>query len=88
MEIDLEQYGESMQSHDLLDRIAVDPGVCFGKPVVRRTRIWVGTVLGLMADGVSVDEVLHDYPSLTDDDIRACLAYGAKLSTSRYVDIE
>jgi uncharacterized protein (DUF433 family) len=76
-----------MSSPDLLQRISIDPEVCFGKPTVRGTRIWVGLVLDLLADGMSVDEVLSEYPSLTLDDVRACLAFGAKLSTGRYVDV-
>jgi uncharacterized protein (DUF433 family) len=47
---------------ELLDRIAVDPNVCFGKPTIRGTRIWVGLVLDLLADGMSIDEILHEYP--------------------------
>lgn len=76
-----------MKSEELLDRIAVDPNVCFGKPTVRGTRIWVGLVLDLLADGMTIDEILDEYPSLTDDDIRACLAFGARMSTGRYVDV-
>ena len=76
-----------MKSHELLERITIDPNVCFGKPTVRGTRIWVGLVLDLLADGMTVVEILYEYPSLTDDDIRACLAYGARLSTARYVDV-
>jgi uncharacterized protein (DUF433 family) len=76
-----------MKPEELLDRIVVDPNVCFGKPTVRGTRIWVGLVLDLLADGMTIDEILDEYPSLTDDDIRACLAFGAKLSTGRYVDV-
>jgi uncharacterized protein (DUF433 family) len=76
-----------MKPEELLERIVVDPNVCFGKPTVRGTRIWVGLVLDLLADGMTIDEILGEYPSLTDDDIRACLAFGAKLSTGRYVDV-
>lgn len=76
-----------MTSHELLERITIDPNVCFGKPTVRGTRIWVGLVLDLLADGMTVAEIFDEYPSLTDDDIRACLAYGARLSTARYVDV-
>lgn len=76
-----------MKSHERLERITIDPNVCFGKPTVRGTRIWVGLVLDLLADGMTVVEILDEYPSLTDDDIRACLAYGARLSTARYVDV-
>lgn len=51
-----------------------DPDVAFGKPVVQGTRIPVSIVLGLLADGLTVAELLAEYPHLTEDDIRACLA--------------
>lgn len=72
---------------ELLDRIEIDPAVSFGKPRVRGTRIWVGLVLGLMADGMTADEILADYPQLSADDLRACLAYGARLATGHFVDV-
>jgi uncharacterized protein (DUF433 family) len=72
---------------DLVDRITIDPNVCFGKRTIRGTRIWVGLILGFLADEVSVDEILADYPDLTDEDIRACPAYGARLSIGRDVDV-
>jgi uncharacterized protein (DUF433 family) len=62
----------------LLDRIAIDPQGRFGKPCVRGTRISVGDVLGYLAGGMSEDEILHDFPQLERDDIRACLAYAAE----------
>lgn len=76
-----------MKPEELLDRIVVDPNVCFGKPTVRGTRIRVGLVLDLLADGMTIDEILDEHPSLTDDDIRACLAFGARMSAGRYVDV-
>ena len=76
-----------MATGDLLERITIDPNVCFGKPTIRGTRVWVGLVLGFLADGMTIEEILAEYPSLTDDDIRACLAYGARLSVGRYVDV-
>lgn len=72
---------------DLLGRVVTDPAVCFGKPTVRGTRIWVGLVLGLLADGLTVQDVLADYPSLSEEDVRACLAYGARLTSGRFVDV-
>ena len=63
---------------NLLDRIATDPAVRFGKPCVRGTRISVGDVLEYLASGMSEDEILADFPQLTRDDIRACLAYAAE----------
>jgi len=75
-------------AHDeLLGRVVTDPAVCFGKPTVRGTRIWVGLVLGLLADGLTVEDVLADYPSLSEADVRACLAYGARLTSGRFVDV-
>jgi len=61
-----------------LDRITIDSNVRFGKPCVRGTRITVGDVLGYLAGGTSEDEILREFPQLTRDDIRACLAYAAE----------
>jgi uncharacterized protein (DUF433 family) len=54
-----------------------NPNKRFGKPCVRETRITVYDVLGWLASGMEIEEILHDFPELTDDDIRACLAYAA-----------
>ena len=62
----------------LLDRIAVDPAIRFGKPCVRGTRISVGDILGYLAGGMSEAQILADFPQLTSDDVRACLAYAAE----------
>ncbi len=62
----------------LLERITVDPAIRFGKPCVRGTRLTVGDVLGYLAGGMSDDQVIADFPQLTKDDIRACLAYAAE----------
>jgi len=63
---------------NLLERIAIDPAIRFGKPCVRGTRIAVGDVMEYLAGGMSEDEILSDFPQLTRDDIRACLAYAAE----------
>jgi uncharacterized protein (DUF433 family) len=62
----------------LLNRIAADPVIRFGKPCVRGTRISVGDVLGYLAGGMSEAQILADFPQLTSDDMRACLAYAAE----------
>jgi uncharacterized protein (DUF433 family) len=80
------QYPEAMLS-ELPDRIDIDPQVCFGKPRIKGTRIWVGLVLGMMADGMTAEEILEQYPQLTEEDLRACLAYGAQLAVGRFVDV-
>jgi uncharacterized protein (DUF433 family) len=72
---------------ELLERIWIDPKRCFGKPCIRGTRIWVSLVLDLLASGMSQQEVLEEYPSLTPLDIQACIAYGAEMSRERHVPI-
>jgi len=71
----------------LLQRISVDPNVCFGKPCIRGTRIWVSFLLDLIANGMSIEETLSEYPQLDEDDIRAAIAYGAEMARERYVEI-
>jgi len=56
-------------------RIALDPDVLAGKPVIRGTRLAVEFVIGLMADGWSESDILANYPGIVRDDIIACLAY-------------
>lgn len=63
---------------NLLERIAVDPNIRFGKPCVRGTRVSVGDVLGYLAGGMTETEIMGDFPQLSRDDIRACLAYAAE----------
>jgi uncharacterized protein (DUF433 family) len=63
---------------DYLSRITIDPEVRFGKPCVRGTRLTVGDVLSYLAAGMTEDNILADFPQLTRDDIRACLAFAAE----------
>ena len=71
----------------LLQRISIDPGVCFGKPCIRGTRIWVSLILDFLANGMGIEEILTEYPQLTKEDVRAAIAYGAEMSRERYVEI-
>jgi uncharacterized protein (DUF433 family) len=73
--------------NEILSRIAVDPGICFGKPCIRGTRIWVSLLLDFLASGATIDEILGDYPQLTREDVLAAIAYGAEMSRERYVDL-
>jgi len=59
------------------ERITVTPGVRSGKPCIRKTRITVYDVLEYLAGGMTEDEILADFPSLTRQDIHACLAFAA-----------
>lgn len=60
------------------NRIIIDPAIRFGKPVVRGTRITVGDVLSYLASGMCEADILRDFPQLTLEDIRACLAFAAE----------
>ncbi len=62
----------------LLECITVEPGKCGGRPCIRRMRIRVTDILGMLADGVSHEEILKDFPYLEPDDIKAALAYAAR----------
>ena len=73
--------------NELLQRITIDPNVCFGKPCIRGTRIWVSLILDFLASGMKEAEVLEDYPQLTSEDIRAALAYGAEAARGRFISV-
>jgi uncharacterized protein (DUF433 family) len=64
----------------LLSRITVDPNICHGKPCIRGLRYPVEWLLELLSSGMSQDEVLADYPDLERDDLRAALAFAAKMT--------
>lgn len=67
------------------DRIALDPRILVGKPVVRGTRISVELIVDLLAAGWNNEQVLDSYPTLEAEDIRACLAYASELLRSEKV---
>jgi uncharacterized protein (DUF433 family) len=76
-----------MTGPDLLERISIDPAICFGKPCIKGHRIWVALILGMLSEGRTVDEILADYPTLDEADIRACMAYGALLAGGHVADL-
>ena len=65
-------------SHPYKDIITIEPGKRSGKPCIRGLRITVYDVLSYLAAGMTVDEVLNDFPILTKDDVLACLSYAAE----------
>jgi len=66
---------------ELQQRIALDPRVMTGKPVIRGTRIPVELIVRMLAQGISEAEILKEYPRLQPQDIRAALAYAARVLT-------
>jgi uncharacterized protein (DUF433 family) len=71
----------------LLERISIDPDVCFGKPCIRGTRIWVSLVLDMLAAGASEQELLRNYPQLSREDVLAAIAYGAEAARECIIPI-
>jgi uncharacterized protein (DUF433 family) len=71
---------------DLLQRIVVNPALFAGKPVVRGQRLAVEHVLGMLAAGDSVDDVLQAYPRLQREDVLACLLYARRLVAHERVE--
>jgi len=70
---------------DWKKRIVVDPGILAGKPVVKGTRLAVEFIIDLLAQGWTEEEILRNYPGLTSEDIRACLAYASTVLKSERV---
>ena len=62
-------------------RISISAGICHGKPVIKGTRVLVSNILGALASGETIEEVLEDYPNITREDIYAALDFGSILST-------
>ena len=76
-----------MTHAELLARISIDPNVSGGKPCIRGHRIWVSLILDFLASGVAVEQILQDYPQLTVDDVRACIAFGSEMTRERTVHV-
>jgi uncharacterized protein (DUF433 family) len=71
-----------------LDRVSIDPNVCHGQACVSGTRIPVHQVVHMLANGDTVDDLLIEYPSLSREDIMACLEYAADLAEEQVTPIE
>jgi len=67
-----------MKEKQLLERITLNPKVMVGKPVIKGTRLTVEYILGLLAHGATVTEILQEYEGLIEEDIQACLIFAAK----------
>jgi uncharacterized protein (DUF433 family) len=72
---------------DLIDRITIDPNICHGKPTIRGLRYPVETILELLSSGMTVEQILADYEDLERDDILAALAYAAKMTHLKRIDL-
>jgi uncharacterized protein (DUF433 family) len=71
----------------LLSRITIDPEICHGKPTIRGLRYPVETILELLSSGMTIEELLADYEDLDREDILAVLAFAARLSQVKRLEI-
>lgn len=68
-------------------RISVDPGICHGQACIKGTRIPVHQIVHMLANGDSIEELLAEYPSVTREDVLACLDYAASLAEEHIAPI-
>lgn len=64
----------------LINIITINPEICHDKPTIRNMRYPVELILDLLSSGMTIQEILEDYPSLEEDDIKACLAFASRLT--------
>lgn len=69
-----------MAHTDLIQRVTTDPAIAGGKPCIRGTRIYIDIILDGMAEGLTAEQIIDHYPHLTQEDVRAALAYAAELT--------
>ncbi len=69
------------------EMISIRDDVCHGKPCIKGTRIWVSLILDFLASGSTVEEILVEYPQLSEEEVRACIAYGAEVVRERYIPL-
>lgn len=72
----------------MFDRISIDPSVCHGQACIKGTRIPVHQIVGMLANGDTFESLLKAYPTITREDIRACLEYAAFLAEEQITPIE
>jgi uncharacterized protein (DUF433 family) len=70
------------------ERIVIDANICHGQACIRGTRIPVHQIIGMLANGDTIEEILIEYPSLQREDILACLNYAAALAEEQVTPIE
>ncbi len=75
-----------MSNEQLLARITTDPNICHGKPCIRGLRYPVDLLLDLLSGDMTQEQILADYPDLEAADLRAAIAYGARLSRVKSIE--
>ncbi|MBW4627055.1 MAG: DUF433 domain-containing protein [Brasilonema octagenarum HA4186-MV1] len=76
-----------MSKESLLSGVSIDANIYFGKPCIRGHRIWVSLILDFLAIGMTIEDLLEEYPGIEREDILACIVYGAEMARDYYVEI-
>ena len=76
-----------MTPKTLDQHIETTRGICGGKPCIRGHRIWVSLILDFLAAGQSFEDIIAEYPQLTPEDLRACIAYASEMTRERTVHV-
>ncbi len=74
--------------HYRFQRITVDPNKCFGKPCIRGLRIPVASILSYLSAGMTVEEILAEWPELEPEDIYEALGFAAQAMEERFISLE
>jgi uncharacterized protein (DUF433 family) len=74
-----------MDAQKLMERITFNPDICHGKPTIRNSRYMVESLLELMASGMTMDEILEDFPGLEREDLQACLMFAVRLTQLKHI---
>lgn len=74
--------------HPEFKRISINPEICFGKPRIDGTRMPVASVLEYLASGMSINELLKDFPFLAEADVLEALAFSARIMQDKYFTLE
>ncbi len=77
-----------MSNLDWKNRISADPNICGGKVCIKGTRIMVSVILDNLAEGITEKEILREYPSLKEEDIKAAIMYAASLTNGEIIPIK
>ena len=72
----------------MFDRISINPSICHGQACIKGTRIPVHQIVGMLANGDTFESLLKAYPTITGEDIRACLEYASSLAEEQITPIE
>ena len=81
-------YSSSRRRTMGFERISIDSNICHGQACIKGTRIPVHQIVGMLANGDTIEDLLNEYPSLSREDIMACLAYAASLAEEQVTPIE